>query len=100
MAQQTAIEWLENKFNNHKPYEFLTIQNIKKWIIEAKQMEYEQRKEYERNLQNELEKRNRMSNFKLISKAGTYEADTFFNLVISVLKHRFWHLRTHGKWMD
>ena len=38
--------------------------------------------------------------FKLTCKAGTYEADTFFALVIEVLKHRFWHLRMHGKWMD
>jgi len=38
--------------------------------------------------------------FKLTCKAGTYEADTFFALIIEVLKHRFWHLRTHGKWMD
>ena len=38
--------------------------------------------------------------FKLTCKAGIYEADTFFELVCEVLKHRFWHLRTHGKWMD
>jgi len=37
---------------------------------------------------------------KLIVKEGTYEADSLFNLIIEVLKHRFWHLRTHGKWMD
>jgi hypothetical protein len=40
------------------------------------------------------------TNFKLTCKAGTYEANTFFKLVIEVLKHRFWHLKTHGKWMD
>jgi hypothetical protein len=40
------------------------------------------------------------SNFKLLTKAGTYEADTFLKLVVEVIKHRFWHLRTHGKWMD
>ena len=40
------------------------------------------------------------SKFKLIVSAGVYEADTFFDLVMQVLKHRFWHLRTHGKWMD
>ena len=40
------------------------------------------------------------SKFKLIVSAGVYEADTFFDLVIQVLKHRFWHLRKHGKWMD
>jgi hypothetical protein len=38
--------------------------------------------------------------FKLICDAGMYEADTFFALVIEVLKHRFWHLRKHGKWID
>ena len=38
--------------------------------------------------------------FKLIVNEGTYEADTFFALIIEVLKHRFWHLRKHGKWMD
>jgi len=37
---------------------------------------------------------------KLTVKEGTYEADSLFNLIIEVLKHRFWHLRTHGKWMD
>jgi hypothetical protein len=41
------------------------------------------------------------SKFKLIvQEAGVYENDTFFGLVIQVLKHRFWHLRKHGKWMD
>ena len=38
--------------------------------------------------------------FKLITRAGIYETNTFFQLVLEVLKHRFWHLRTHGKWMD
>jgi hypothetical protein len=38
--------------------------------------------------------------FKLIVEAGVYEADTFMSLIIEVLKHRFWHLRKHGKWMD
>ena len=40
------------------------------------------------------------SKFKLIVGAGVYEADTFWQLVLEVLKHRFWHLRTHSKWMD
>jgi len=40
------------------------------------------------------------SNFVLKVKEGTYEADTFFALVVEVLKHRFWHLRNHYKWMD
>jgi hypothetical protein len=38
--------------------------------------------------------------FKLTCDAGIYEADTFWGIVIEVLKHRFWHLRKHGKWMD
>jgi hypothetical protein len=37
---------------------------------------------------------------KLITEAGTYEADTFWQIIIEVLKHRFWHLRKHGKWID
>jgi len=38
--------------------------------------------------------------FTLEVKEGFYYADTFFKLIIEVLKHRFWHLRNHGKWMD
>jgi len=38
--------------------------------------------------------------FKMTCQAGTYEADTFFALVVEVIKHRFWHLKTHDKWMD
>jgi len=37
---------------------------------------------------------------KLITKAGVYEADTFWRIIIMVISHRFWHLRKHGKWMD
>ena len=37
------------------------------------------------------------ANFKLLTKAGTYEADSFFQLILNVLIHRFWHLRNHGK---
>ena len=37
---------------------------------------------------------------KLIVKGGEYEADTLLSIIIQVLKHRFWHLRKHGKWMD
>jgi len=29
---------------------------------------------------------------KLIVKEGSYEADTLWQLIIEVLKHRFWHL--------
>ena len=38
--------------------------------------------------------------FKLICKAGTYSANSFFKIVVEVIKHRFWHLRTHKKWID
>jgi hypothetical protein len=38
--------------------------------------------------------------FKLIVNEGYYETNSFFELIIEVLKHRFWHLRKHGKWMD
>ena len=38
--------------------------------------------------------------FKLFCNAGIYEADSFFNLIIEVLKHRTWHLLNHGKWID
>lgn len=40
------------------------------------------------------------SNFKLICKAGSYEAPTFIRLIFMVLQHRIWHLRKHGKWID
>ena len=41
-----------------------------------------------------------MSKFKLKCEAGIYEADTFWGIVKEVIKHRFWHLRHQGKWMD
>jgi hypothetical protein len=41
-----------------------------------------------------------MAKFRLIVEEGEYEADSFSSLILEVLKHRFWHLRTHGKWMD
>jgi len=40
------------------------------------------------------------SKFILHVTAGTYEANTFLGLIFEVLKHRFYHLITHGKWMD
>ena len=43
---------------------------------------------------------NIMVKFKLICDAGIYEADSLTDIVIEVIKHRFWHLKTHGKWMD
>ena len=38
--------------------------------------------------------------FKLVCAAGTYEANSLWSIIVEVLKHRFWHLRTYGKWMD
>jgi hypothetical protein len=38
--------------------------------------------------------------FRLEVEAGVYETDTFWQLIIEVLSHRFWHLRKHGKWID
>ena len=32
--------------------------------------------------------------------AGFYESDYYIGLMWEILKHRTWHLFTHGKWMD
>jgi len=37
---------------------------------------------------------------KLIINEGTYEANSLMGIIIEVIKHKFWHLRKHGKWMD
>ena len=42
MAQQTAVEWLQDKLNNVKPTQFCSIETIKEWVEQAKQMEKEQ----------------------------------------------------------
>lgn len=42
MAQQTAVEWLQDKLNNVKPTQFCSIDTIKEWVEQAKQMEKEQ----------------------------------------------------------
>jgi hypothetical protein len=34
----TSIEWLENKLNNVKPTEFCSIETIKEWVEQAKEM--------------------------------------------------------------
>jgi hypothetical protein len=41
-----------------------------------------------------------MAKFRLVVAEGEYQSDSLFALILEVLKHRFWHLRTHGKWMD
>ena len=33
-------------------------------------------------------------------EAGFYESDYYIGLMWEILKHRTWHLFTHGKWMD
>ena len=38
----TAIEWLLDKLNNVKPTQFCSIETIKEWVEQAKQMEKEQ----------------------------------------------------------
>ena len=43
--KQTAVESIIEKINNVKPTEFCSIETIKKWCIEAKQMEIEQKAE-------------------------------------------------------
>ena len=42
MAQQTAVSWLQDKLNNVKPTQFCSIETIKEWVEQAKQMEKEQ----------------------------------------------------------
>ena len=33
-------------------------------------------------------------------EVGFYESDSYIGLMWEILKHRTWHLFTHGKWMD
>ena len=33
-------------------------------------------------------------------ESGFYESDYYIGLMWQILKHRTWHLFTHGKWMD
>lgn len=40
--KQSSIEWLEDKLNNVKPNQFCSIETIKKWVEQAKEMEKEQ----------------------------------------------------------
>jgi hypothetical protein len=42
MKKQTAVESIIEKINNVKPTEFCSIETIKKWCIEAKEMEKQQ----------------------------------------------------------
>lgn len=38
--------------------------------------------------------------FVLYCKAGKYESESFFGLILMVIKHRFSHLIKDGVWMD
>ena len=38
--------------------------------------------------------------YKYECNAGTYESDTLIGLLWERFKHKLWHLRKHGKWMD
>ena len=40
--KQTAVEWLEDKLNNVRPTQFCSIETIKEWVKQAKEMEKEQ----------------------------------------------------------
>jgi hypothetical protein len=41
-TKQTAVEWIESKLNSVKPTDFCSIETIKDWVKQAKQMEKEQ----------------------------------------------------------
>lgn len=38
----TAVEWLQYKLNNVKPDEFCSIETIKEWVEQSKEMERQQ----------------------------------------------------------
>ena len=40
--KQTAVEWIELKLNSVKPTDFCSIETIKDWVNQAKEMEKEQ----------------------------------------------------------
>jgi len=33
-------------------------------------------------------------------EAGTYKEDTLIRLLVSIYKHRFYHLKNDGRWID
>ena len=43
--KQSSIEWLQDKLNNVKPNNFCSIETIKEWVEQAKQIHKQQ--EYE-----------------------------------------------------
>lgn len=42
MEKQTAVEWIELKLNSVKPIDFCSIETIKDWVQQAKEMEKQQ----------------------------------------------------------
>ena len=40
--KQTAVEWLEDKLNNVRPTQICSIETIKEWVEQAKEMEKQQ----------------------------------------------------------
>ena len=40
--KQTAVIWLQDKLNNVKPTQFCSIDTIKEWVEQAKEMEEHQ----------------------------------------------------------
>lgn len=43
MSKQTAVEWLEDKLNNVRPTQICSIETIKEWVEQAKEMEKQQK---------------------------------------------------------
>lgn len=41
--KQSAVEWLEDKLNNVRPTQICSIETIKEWVEQAKEIEKEQR---------------------------------------------------------
>lgn len=42
MSKQTAVEWLADKLNNVRPTQICSIETIKEWVEQAKEMEKKQ----------------------------------------------------------
>ncbi len=42
MSKQTTVEWIESKLNSVKPTDFCSIEDVKDWVKQAKEMEKEQ----------------------------------------------------------
>lgn len=54
--KQTAVEWIELKLNSVKPTDFCSIETIKDWAQQAKQMEEDKiREAYYRGVRDEMQ---------------------------------------------